>query len=245
MNMNAPGNTPEVATTPVVKESAKDMMKRMLEDSHMKREEFQDLATKYEAEKTTIEAETKGQIEALLKTTVESMLNGGGIEINTDNQAVLKKYIKDIPEDILKRIEKGESVTLIMKEGKLVEKSIFDAFKRGLEGGTNISAKDSANLLKEPAQSAYAKLDGGKKEAFQSLVNQVSNNPDLGAAGGYADQALNLALGKTVDTGVKITNIQNEGDRQALVKVLNDITVPPVAPKVVPPATQADEKAVE
>lgn len=222
-----------VASTP--KESTKEMINRMMSDSRMDRAELQELATRYEAEKANIEAETKSQIEALLKSTADSMLNGGGLELNKDNIKILEKFLgSTIPKDIMDRINAGERLTLISKNSKLVVKTLMDAF-RGFEGTAGVSAKESANIWKESARTGYVKLDPVKKDAYKALITNVMNNPDLGAAGSYADQALNLALGNTSkEKGIKISNIKDEADRMAVVAVLENIMIPSAQPQNAP-----------
>ncbi len=240
------GNTNDVvpvSSTP--KESTREMISRMMSDSHMNRAELQEIATRYEAEKASIEKETQLQIEALLKTTADSMLNGGGLELNKDNIKILEKFLGNtIPKDIMDRINAGEQLTLISKNSKLVVKTLMDAF-RGFEGTTGVSAKESANLWKETARNGYVKLDAGQKESYKALIANVMNNSDFGAAGSYADQALNLALGNTSkEKGIKIANIKDEADRIAVVTVLENIMLPSAQPKVTSDASPKIETPV-
>lgn len=76
------------------------------------------------------------------------------------------------------------------------------------------------------------KLDAGQKESYKALIANVRDNPNFGAAGGYADQALNLALGNTTkEKGIKIANIKDEADRMAVVAVLENIMIASAQPQ--------------
>lgn len=159
---------------------------------------------------------------------------------------ILEKFLGgNIPKDIADRILSGEVLTLISKNSKLVVKTLLDAF-RGFEGTAGVSAKESANIWKDSARAGYVNLDVGKKDTYRALITNVMNNPDLGAAGSYADQALNLALGNTsIDKGVKMATMKDESDRMAVVAVLENIMIAPTQPQDVPvDASKKPEGAV-
>ena len=99
-------------------ETTAELIKRVSDDGFLSPEEMESIKQRYESTRDAIETDTRNQLEEL----IVDMLKKNGVAITKENQHILEEQAINIPEEIQNKLNNNEKVTVVMQNGKLIEK---------------------------------------------------------------------------------------------------------------------------